>query len=125
MSHEQQQNGWTAVPVSGKEIIEAHGPIEIPHPYTVKEIPFPSDDAIVVQAQSFVRHKLSTEAYNHSMRVFYWGTRLSLFSQYTEGQELISAHRHCYSTAAVSQRCTYIEQCHMGSYLLVPRHRHC
>lgn len=79
MSYEEQQNGWTAVLVSGKEIIEAHGPIEIPEPYTAKDIPFPSDDPIVIQAQSFVRHKLSTEAYNHSMRVFYWGTTLSPF----------------------------------------------
>jgi cyanamide hydratase len=74
MADEVQANGWTAVPVSGKQIIEARGQISPPAPVKVEDIHFPSEDPIIVEAQSFAKQHLSLEAYNHSMRVFYWGT---------------------------------------------------
>lgn len=74
MPNEVQTNGWTAVPVSGKQIIEARRPISPPDPVEVEDVPFPSEDPIIVEAQSFAQKQLSPEAYNHSMRVFYWGT---------------------------------------------------
>lgn len=74
MSNEVQANGWTAVPVSGKQIVEARKPTSPPDPVKVEDIHFPSEDPIIVEAQSFAQKHLSTEAYNHSMRVFYWGT---------------------------------------------------
>jgi cyanamide hydratase len=74
MENEVQANGWTAVPVSGKQIIEARGPISPPDPVKVEDVHFPLDDPIIVEAQAFVKRQLSPEAYNHSMRVYYWGT---------------------------------------------------
>jgi cyanamide hydratase len=73
MSNELQANGWTAVSVSGKQIIEARGPISPPDPVKVEDVHFPSEDPVIVEAQSFAKQHLSPEAYNHSMRVFYWG----------------------------------------------------
>jgi cyanamide hydratase len=74
MSNEVQANGWTAVPVSGKQIIEAHGPITSPVPLKLEDVYFPSEYPVVAEAQSFAKKQLSPEAYNHSMRVYYWGT---------------------------------------------------
>ena len=74
MANEVQANGWTAVPVSGKQIIEARGPISPPNPVKVEDVHFPLEDPIIVEVQSFVKRQPSPEAYNHSMRVYYWGT---------------------------------------------------
>ena len=67
-------NGWTAVPVSAKKIFEALGQLQTPPVILVKDVYFPSDESLVAEAQQFAKKRLSPEAYNHSMRVFYWGT---------------------------------------------------
>ncbi|KAJ4315045.1 hypothetical protein N0V94_006157 [Neodidymelliopsis sp. IMI 364377] len=67
-------NGWTAVPVSAKKIFEAQSRLSAPPATRVQDVYFPSDNALVAGAQQFAKAKLSPEAYNHSMRVFYWGT---------------------------------------------------
>lgn len=66
-------NGWTAVSVSAKAIIDSVGKLEKAPSYTVQDIEFPSGDALVSEAQAFAKARLSPEAYNHSMRVYYWG----------------------------------------------------
>jgi cyanamide hydratase len=68
-----QANGWTAVPVSAKKIIDSLGKIEEVPSYKTQDILFPSEDKLVAEAQAFAKARLGTEAYNHSMRVFYWG----------------------------------------------------
>ncbi|KAI7773796.1 cyanamide hydratase [Diaporthe eres] len=73
-STEIKANGWTAVSVSAKAIIDSAGRLEKVPSYTVQDIEFPSGDALVGEVQAFVKTRLSPEAYNHSMRVFYWGT---------------------------------------------------
>ncbi|KEQ88350.1 cyanamide hydratase [Aureobasidium pullulans EXF-150] len=72
-ANETKTNGWTAVPVSGKQIFQTRGDISTPTPVTVADVYFPSDVALVADAQAFVKKRLSPEAFNHSMRVFYWG----------------------------------------------------
>lgn len=72
-STEIKANGWTAVSVSAKAIIDSAGRLEKVPSYTVQDIEFPSGDALVGEVQAFVKARLSPEAYNHSMRVFYWG----------------------------------------------------
>ncbi|KAM0276123.1 hypothetical protein ACHAQH_007049 [Verticillium albo-atrum] len=67
-------NGWSAVPVDAKQIFDSRGPLPQPAPVTTKDINFPSDNALVAEVQKFVQERLSAEAYNHSMRVFYWGS---------------------------------------------------
>lgn len=76
-SNQTQANGWTAVPVSGKQIIEARKECSKPEAVKVEDMPFPSDDPLVKDVESFSRHHLSEEAFNHSMRVFYWGMLLA------------------------------------------------
>ncbi|THY07704.1 cyanamide hydratase [Aureobasidium pullulans] len=71
-ANETKTNGWTAVPVSGKQIFQTRGDISTPTPVTVADVYFPSDVALVADAQAFVKNRLSPEAFNHSMRVFYW-----------------------------------------------------
>jgi len=66
-------NGWTAVPVSAKKIIDSVVKLQETPPYKTQDIPFPSEDKLVAEAQAFAKARLSPEAYNHSMRVFYWG----------------------------------------------------
>ncbi|CAG7557810.1 unnamed protein product [Fusarium equiseti] len=73
-STEVQANGWTAVPVSAKKIIDSVEKLQEIPPYKTQDIPFPSEDKLVTEAQAFAKARLSPEAYNHSMRVFYWGT---------------------------------------------------
>ncbi|KAF5558559.1 cyanamide hydratase [Fusarium mexicanum] len=69
---EVEANGWTAVPVSAKKIKDSAGQLGATQTYTIHDIVFPSDDKLVSEAQAFVKARLSQEAYNHSMRVFYW-----------------------------------------------------
>lgn len=76
---EVEANGWTAVSVSAKEIKDSVGQLGAAQTYTVQDIVFPSEDRIVSEAQAFVKARLSPEAYNHSMRVFYWGNNIISF----------------------------------------------
>lgn len=72
-------NGWTAVPVNGKRVIESARPLSAPAPVKVEKIYFPSDNSLVLEAQTFAKHCLSPEAFNHSMRVYYWGMFSTVF----------------------------------------------
>ncbi|KAG9579772.1 cyanamide hydratase, partial [Aureobasidium melanogenum] len=73
LTDEIKANGWTAVPVSGKQIFQSQKEIGTPAPVTIKDIYFPSEIALIAEAQAFAKKRLSPEAFNHSMRVFYWG----------------------------------------------------
>jgi cyanamide hydratase len=66
-------NGWTAVPVSARAIVNSVTKLQDSPSYTIEDITFPSSDKLVTEAQAFVKARLGPEAYNHSMRVFYWG----------------------------------------------------
>lgn len=72
-STEIEANGWTAVSVSARAIVDSVGSLEKVPSYTVQDIEFPSGDTLVSEAQAFVKARLSPEAFNHSMRVYYWG----------------------------------------------------
>lgn len=73
-SPEAKTNGWTAVPLNAKNILDTVGKLAEVPTYKAEDIQFPSDDKLVAEAQAFAKARLSPEAYNHSMRVFYWGT---------------------------------------------------
>lgn len=68
-----QANGWIAVPVSTKKILDSLVKFQEVPPYKTQDISFPSEDKLVAEAEAFVKARLSPEAYNHSIRVFYWG----------------------------------------------------
>ncbi|OTB18634.1 hypothetical protein K445DRAFT_54543 [Daldinia sp. EC12] len=67
------RHGWTAFPVDGNAILEGKSYLHKPTPLTVKDIPFPSDDTIVVEIQKYAKKHLIEQTYNHSMRVYHWG----------------------------------------------------
>jgi cyanamide hydratase len=73
MPTEVESNGWSAVSINAKNITASVGKLPAAHPYTVQDIEFPSSDELVAEAQAFAKAHLSPGAYNHSMRVFYWG----------------------------------------------------
>lgn len=87
-SAEVKANGWTAVPVSARAVVESVGQLEKVPSSTVQDIEFPSGDTLVVEAQAFAKARLSPEAYNHSMRVYYWGEYIPPGPTRSKGQLL-------------------------------------
>lgn len=68
------KHGWTAVPRDANTIFGEKPFIHEPTALSVDEIPFPKDDPLVVKVQEYVKHQLAAPTYNHSMRVYYFGT---------------------------------------------------
>ncbi|EKJ77010.1 hypothetical protein FPSE_02885 [Fusarium pseudograminearum CS3096] len=90
-------NGWTAVPLNAKNILDSVGKLAEVPTYKAEDIKFPSNDKLVAEAQAFVKARLSPEAYNHSMRVFYWGNILA--------KRLLPEHFEALSTSTWALTC--------------------
>lgn len=114
-------NGWTAVPVSGKLIFQSQKEIGTPAPVTVKDIYFPSEVALVADAQAFAKKRLSPEAFNHSMRVYYWGMTSKLIISIGAHNHL---HRTCHWKATPARARSRPVSHNLGAYLSPSRHRH-
>ncbi|KAF4994314.1 hypothetical protein FGRMN_5899 [Fusarium graminum] len=71
--NEVSQNGWTAVPVDAGRIFKNGPYINKPEYISVQSIQFPTED-LVVKIQKHAKDTLLKQAYNHSMRVYYWST---------------------------------------------------
>lgn len=71
-----QQNGWTSVPLDPSKLFNGEPYKNVPGPLLVADIKFPSDDPIVTKVQSYAKDKLPIETFNHSMRVFYFGSAI-------------------------------------------------
>ncbi|WYZ42541.1 hypothetical protein EsH8_VI_000240 [Colletotrichum jinshuiense] len=69
-------NGWTAVPVDAARILNGKPYIHVPERLLVDDISFPSDDHIVSNVQQYAKDKLPEQTFNHSMRVFYFGSAI-------------------------------------------------
>jgi len=71
--------GFTAVPRDPDVLFKGHptasGPNPKQDPFTVKDIPLP-DSAIVKEVREFVRKELNEQTFNHSHRVYIYGTAL-------------------------------------------------
>ncbi len=65
--------GWTSVPRDPKLILSGNEYLHEPRSLFVQDIPFPSDDELVVKVQKYAQEKLTGQTYNHSMRVYYFG----------------------------------------------------
>jgi cyanamide hydratase len=72
-SNEVLANGWTAVPIDGRQLFNGNTYKHQPTPLKMASIKFPSDDPIVVKVQEYAKEKLPLETFNHSMRVYYYG----------------------------------------------------
>lgn len=70
------QNGWTALPLDPSKLFGGKPYRNAPEQLLVSDIKFPEDDPIVAKVQSYAKEKLSIQTYNHSMRVFYYGTQV-------------------------------------------------
>lgn len=121
-ANETKTNGWTAVPVSGKQIFQTRGDISTPTPVTVADVYFPSDVALVADAQAFVKNRLSPEAFNHSMRVFYWGMSFD-HSGLLANTEHRSRIRDRQVTPSRARRRALARD--LGTHLPAPRYRYC
>ncbi len=69
-------HGWTAVPADAEALLQGKPYLNEPRSIPVKDIKFPSHDPLVARVQQYAQEKLPTPTYNHSMRVYYWGTPL-------------------------------------------------
>jgi cyanamide hydratase len=67
-------NGWTAVSIDRRRLNKQCEQTNEPDLAMVEDIYFPCDMPLVRKTQLFAKQRLSAEAYNHSMRVYYWGT---------------------------------------------------
>lgn len=67
------KHGWTAISVDSEQIFGDKPYLQQPPPMAADEIPFPSNDAVVVQVQAYAKEHLPEPTYNHSMRVYYFG----------------------------------------------------
>ncbi|KUI68580.1 Cyanamide hydratase [Cytospora mali] len=68
--------GWTAVVRDPKVLLSGKSYINNPTHLLVKDIPFPSEDELVVKVQEYAKDKLTLPTYNHSMRVFYFASAI-------------------------------------------------
>jgi cyanamide hydratase len=73
-ANEVSRNGWTAVALNAGRLFNGNTFENTPTALKVDDIKFPSDDPIVVKVHQYAKEKLPSETYNHSMRVYYYGT---------------------------------------------------
>ena len=69
------EHGFTAVPRDINKILNGTGKLHDPSPLLTKDIPFPSSP-LVLEVQKYAKANLNEQTYNHSMRVYYYGTPL-------------------------------------------------
>ena len=74
MSNDLDLHGWTAVPRSFSTLLEGKPHLHPPRPDTVPSLGFPTTDPLVVRIHDHAKAQLRKETYNHSMRVYYFGT---------------------------------------------------
>lgn len=72
-------HGWIAVPTDANVVLGGNDYIHEPEPLLVRDIKFPSDDPLVARVQEYAHEKLAPQTFNHSMRVYYFGTSLVAF----------------------------------------------
>lgn len=65
--------GWTPVVRDHQALLSGKPYINEPSAVLVKDIQFPSDD-VVAKVREHAKEKLPAPTFNHSMRVFYFGT---------------------------------------------------
>ena len=85
-------NGWSAVSIDGMKLFNGKTYKTPPMPAKVEDIKFPSDDPVVAKAQQYAKENLPLETYNHSMRVYYYGTCLLSTSKGLAAADTSSYH---------------------------------
>jgi cyanamide hydratase len=67
------RNGWTAVPVDAKVLLQGKPYLHNPERLLVDDIKFPFDDPVVAKVYAYAKERLMKQTFNHSMRVYYFG----------------------------------------------------
>ena len=75
-----EEYGWTAVSCDPQQRAATRPPSKPPVPQLVKETPLP-DTTLVKDAMEYVKAELPAHTFNHSMRVYYYGTNVSTSSK--------------------------------------------
>ena len=65
--------GWEAKPRDPLELLGGNKNVKEPEPHTVASIELP-DSTLAKSVMKYAQTELSTPTFNHSMRVFYYGT---------------------------------------------------
>lgn len=68
-------HGWTALPRDPSVILDGKKNVKAPEPVTVDNIPLPSTE-LARKVLEYAKKELREETFNHSMRVYYYGTLL-------------------------------------------------
>lgn len=66
-------HGWTAVPRDTSILLNGTKNVKDPRPVTVASIPLP-ETALAKKVLEYAQMELSEQTFNHSMRVYYYGT---------------------------------------------------
>ena len=65
--------GWTGIPRDPKVLLDHKPKLFDPKPVLISENPFPSS-TLVQHVQAYAKSELQEQTYNHSMRVYYYGS---------------------------------------------------
>ena|SRR2546429_2085101 len=66
-------HGWTAVPVDATKLLNGKDFLKKPDPLRVADIPIPQS-ALCRAVHEYAKKELPEETFNHSMRVFHFGS---------------------------------------------------
>ncbi|EMD00898.1 hypothetical protein BAUCODRAFT_188070 [Baudoinia panamericana UAMH 10762] len=77
MSKMQQDHGWAAVPRSFEKLLTSVDMKKNTQPLKVEDIDLPSSE-LAQQVLRYAKEKLSSETFNHSLRVFYYGRAVTM-----------------------------------------------
>ncbi len=69
--------GWEALPRDPSIVLDGKNNIKDPQPQTVASIKLP-DSTLAASVLEYAQKELSTETFNHSMRVYYYGMTSSM-----------------------------------------------
>jgi cyanamide hydratase len=72
--NEVEVNGWTSMLANAGAIFGDKPFINAPAALSIDEIKFPIDDPLVEKTVRYAKTALPSETFNHSMRVYYYGT---------------------------------------------------
>ena len=74
MSDLVQEHGWTAVPRSLEKLVSDRKNKTAPKPVSLEDMPLP-DTPLVQEVLQYAKENLPRETFNHSMRVYYYGSQ--------------------------------------------------
>jgi cyanamide hydratase len=88
MSDINDKYGWNAVHRSLDKLIADRIDPQPSKPVKVEDIPLP-DDELSQQVMKYAKENLSAETFNHSMRVYYYGSpQLRLLNSHSRANEI-------------------------------------